>query len=173
MFSYCNNNPVNLVDFSGSIPRELIGIFPYTDGGSRGGSYIPVNYGNFENTKEISYQSNGTNNGAQIIDSYKVTNPITMYKHIRENRGDEIAGSTVGVVHEWVVHNIAYGVGNFAVGIGLDEWGNNFRDKGQTLDVGRTIYDDSHGWFSLIMWITYGAISPFSAGYDFYIYKFK
>jgi len=53
MFTYCNNNPVNLADVGGSIPKELNNFtFPIcSDGGGGGfkyggGVYIPANHSN-------------------------------------------------------------------------------------------------------------------------------
>ncbi len=107
------------------------------------------------------------------MDSYKIKNPVVMYKYIENHRGDEIAGSTAGVVYEWAVHNIAYNVGKLAVSIGFDEWGTRTKAKGQTLDVGQTIFNDSHGVMSVFMWATYCIGSPFSAAYDLYVHITK
>ena len=46
--------------------------------------------------------------GMRIYNSSTVSNPLIVYEFIEENRGYEIAGSTEGLVFEWLVHSVAY-----------------------------------------------------------------
>ena len=168
MCAYCNNNPVNLIDPFGTIPFVD---HPFTDGaielGERIGRWLRDRLDKKrEEAKEIPYQSNGTDNGAKIPNSYTIKDPLIMYEYIEENRGDEIAGSTTGVVFEWVVHNVAYATGKAFSSVGLKKWGKSLVEKGQTLDVGQTIYDDQHGLFSGVMWSTYSSLFPVASIYD-------
>ena len=116
------------------------------------------------------YHSNGKGNGAQIPESYKVKDPFVMGIIIDKNRGSEIKGSTAGVVFEWLVHNVAYDAWVITSAVGLDSFGNGLMNKGRTLDVGSTIYDDSHGVFSLLMWNAYAQLLPGPAIYDLVVY---
>lgn len=119
------------------------------------------------------YLSQGEKNGAQIPGSYIIDSPIVMYKYIEENRGEEISGSTAGVVSEWMIHNVAYDVGHSLTRIGFQRVGSNLMAKGETLDIGSTIFDDSHGALSYCMWLFYGLTSPFSAAYDLMVEIFE
>ena len=58
-----------------------------------------------------------------------------MVEFVEENRGEDIVGSTFGVVYEWVFHNAAYDVGTT---FGID----SIVTAAEHLDVGKTIYDD-------------------------------
>ena len=122
----------------------------------------------FSVPEEVHYESSATGNGAKIVGSHNITNPIVMYQYIEENRGDEIAGSTIGVVFE-IVHNAAYATGKTLCAVGFTDLGQDLIGKGKDLDVGRTIYDDQHGGLSWVMWIAYGTTSPFIAIYDLVI----
>ena len=169
MFAYCNNNPVNMYDSTGCLPKwiekalnwvEEKVVQPVVDAAEKIIDYLSIP------KNEIHYQSSATGNGATIVNSHTTKNPIAMYRYIQENRGDEIAGSTTGVVFEWVVHNAAYTAGKAFSAVGLKKWGESLVEKGQDLDVGQTIYDDSHGLASVGMWSIYRGIFPVASIYD-------
>ena len=114
----------------------------------------------------MKYTSLGANKGAKIKNSHEMRNLVDMYEYINENRGDEISGSTTGVVMEWLLHNIAYDLGKAANSVGLVDLGQRLIDRGEDLDVGNTIYDDKHGLVSAGMFFAYARISPATAAYD-------
>ena len=84
---------------------------------------------------QVTYESKGPKNGAVIYNSYQITHPGVMADFVEDNRGDDIGGSTSGVVYEWVVHNVAYAVTNL---LGIE----SMKMQAQHVDVGKTIYAD-------------------------------
>jgi len=171
MFAYCLNNPANLLDPFGTIPFVD---HPFTNAAIEIGEQIGWWLKDYfdkkrEESKEIPYQSNGAGNGAQIPNSHTIKDPVIMYEYIEENRGDEITGSTTGVVFEWIVHNAVYTTGKVFSAVGFKKWGKTLVEKGQDLDVGQTIYDDSHGLASVVMWSTYRSLFPVVSIYDLII----
>ena len=48
-----------------------------------------------------------------------------------------------------------------------------FMSKGETLDIGSTIYDDNHGFLSGMMWAFYAYVDPINAGRDAIIEIFE
>ena len=178
MFAYCLNNPLNLVDYSGNYPQHHFFDSPAAKFGYKVGEWLGNllrdNYNKKRNeAKSIPYHSMGIDRGAQILESHTVKNPFIMYEYLHKNRGDEVAGSTTGIVFEWIVHNAAYAAGEAASFVGFTDFGYNLKEKGRTLDIGRTIYDDSHGVFSWAMWGGYALLSPATAIYDLYIKVFE
>ena len=189
MFAYCKNNPVNYADPSGNAAivtctgeinlfiRDLSGFFGA--GGGGGGGYasaaaadaVTSSQGNVE--RKLYYQRFGDNNTAKIVDSYKITSPFEMYMYISQHRGDEIKGSTVGVVVEWAVHNVAYYTGDVLTSCGFEGLGKSLMDSGRDLDVGGTIYQDDHGALSAAMWCTYIIVAPVHAGMDLIVELFE
>ena len=163
MFAYCNNNPVMWDDptgnftvdwdkFKDKIIKWLMGLTESDEEAIEDG--------------EVTYESNGKGEGALIDNSYKIKTPWAMYAFIEMHRGNDIAGSTAGVVFEWICHNIAYEVGNF---FGIDSIAISAKD----LDIGKTIFDDerepfSAEWFmSLGMKAVYVRAFPILGIYDF------
>ena len=187
MFAYCGNNPVNRADPTGHAFMQMrfdtdgvSGMLtpgPW-GGGSGGVAYAGRAFSSAVSSirnefNKLSYISQEDKNSAQIVDSYKVTNPVTMYMYIDEYRGDEISGSTTGVVAEWIVHDIAYGVGWVLNECGLTGVGQEWMDKGMVLDIGSTIYDDQHEVFSIMMWSLYLIVSPICSKVDLVIEIFE
>ena len=112
----------------------------------------------------VSYSSNGKGNGANIRNSHEIDTPWVMYKYINLNRGDDITGTTTGVVFEWVCHNVAYDVGRL---LKIEQ----ITLKAEHVDVGATIYSDRRKGFlenmmSLGMKIFYTLFSPVTGAYD-------
>ena len=110
-------------------------------------------------TKNLTYYSNGTKAGAKITNSYQVRNPVVMYDYLNINRGDEVSGTTTGVVFEWVAHNMVYDFGEILDTMHIDK-GKDLMDMGRDLDFGNTIYDDDHGIYSTIMQKVYEKVLP-------------
>ena len=175
MFAYCGNNPISFADISGHIPVSCVDVnefeswLPDMKKWVKNKIIDPVKDALLEKEAEeqMTYNDNGKNNGVKIEDSYKMRNPFNMYAYIESHRGEEISGSTVGVVYEWCVHNVAYYAGNALYSVGFTDAGNELMRSGEDLDTGGTIYDDDeHGILSVSMWVSYYAFSPFWAGYD-------
>ena len=176
MFAYCGNNPVNRIDPNGHAWKDIKNWFSNTWNTVKETALKVVETGrnfigkinNYVNsfTQELSYKSNGAKKGAKIVDSYTLNDPVLMHKYIDENRGDNITGSTNGVVVEWVIHNVAYRTGQFFKVVNLEDIGEEFMSKGKTLDIGSTIYDDNHGFLSGMMWAFYAYVDPINAGRD-------
>jgi hypothetical protein len=62
---------------------------------------------------EVHFIPNENNGGGKIVNSYKVQNPVVVliYSHyLREEYGDYLYGSPVGVAGEWIVHSSLYDV---------------------------------------------------------------
>ena len=57
--------------------------------------------------------------------------------------------------------------------VGLEDIGEKFMLKGETLDIGSTIYDDNHGFLSGMMWTFYVCVDPIHAGRDAIIEIFE
>ncbi len=165
MFVYCNNNPIMYSDSLGKAAMFSCTV-NVCDGGS-GYTNVDITqeiFGERESRRRRSEEAIESgdvfyevhNDGTvKIHNSYKVRSIPVMIDFISENRGDEIKGSTTGVVFEWVLHNAAYDCGK--------------TDQAADLDVGSTIYADRHGIFTVLMIMGYWACSPSFARYDFYM----
>ena len=181
--AYCGNNPVNRIDPNGHAWKDIKNWFSNTWNTVKETALKVVETGrnfigkinNYVNsfTQELSYKSSGPKKGAIIVDSYTLNDPVLMHKYINENRGDNITGSTNGVVFEWVIHNVAYRTGQFIKVVGLEDIGEEFMSRGRTLDIGSTIYDDNHGFLSGMMWAFYACVDPINAGRDALIEIFE
>ena len=169
MFAYCNNNPVMYCDPTGRFFVDW-DVLPNWEAGKTFAEWL------LEQTKsdkeaiesgEVTYKSNGAGNGAHIENSHKIKTLWVMYDFIEENRGDEVDGSTAGVVYEWLFHNIAYEIGEF---LNMD----SISVPAANLDFGKTIFDDvrkplTAQWFmSQFMKCSYGIILPGFAIRDAY-----
>jgi hypothetical protein len=126
-----------------------------------------------DNLGWLNYQSNGDKKGAEIVNSYKVTNPIVMYVYLKTHRGDEISGTTTGAVVEWIAHDVAYGAGWVLNSLGATDIGQTMMKQGANLDIGSTIYDDSHDVRSIAMWGVYIIVAPRYATIDIVIELFE
>ena len=163
MFAYCLNNPVMWDDPTGNLT---------VDWDKLKDNFLKWLLGLTESDKEaiedgeVTYESFNDGEGAHIDNSYKIKTPWAMYAFIEMHRGNDIAGSTAGVVFEWICHNCAYKIGNF---FGIDR----ISDRAKDLDIGKTIFDDerepfSAEWFmSLGMKAVYARAFPILAIYDF------
>jgi RHS repeat-associated protein len=101
------------------------------------------------------YDDDEVNDNVTINNSYKILTPWMQYgysfylNHINKKTKNVICGSTAGVQYEWELHNIA----NY-LGIGDKE-------QSASVDVGNTIFADSHGGFmGNAMKISYLARNP-------------
>jgi RHS repeat-associated protein len=161
LFAYSLNNPVNLVDPGGAIPISD-GFFEdsYRLIGEWIGKMLRDSLDEDRRTaQKLTYISNGEKNGAQIIDSYLVNNPIVMYEYIEMNRGDEISGTTIGVVVEWGIHNVAHTVYGWIGDTAKVE-------QAADVNIGKTIYSDNHGAFSVLMIGFYWVVAHIPAAID-------
>lgn len=171
MFAYCNNNPIVYRDSSGNWP-EYSCDNPAAEIGKQIGQWLREWLK--EETEEdeakiadgtVTYSSKGQGNGARINNSHEIDTPWVMYQYVKENRSDDIAGTTTGVVVEWVCHNIAYDMGTT---FNLE----SITHSAEHVDVGKTIYSDRRSDFSvqmvmsLGMQLAYTLLSPITAAYD-------
>lgn len=145
-------------------------------GGSGGVGYAGSAYSSAKSsmpqqTNELIYIVQGDT--VQIVNSYTIRNPIVMYVYINEHRGDEIRGTTTGAVVEWIVHNLAYDAGWVMKTLGVTGKGQDWMDRGRDLDIGSTIYDDTHGALSVAMWGVYIIVAPRHATIDIIIEIFE
>ena len=108
---------------------------------------------------------NGTVSYTRRGDSHENSTPWVMYEYIATNRGNDITGSTTGVVVEWLFHNWAYSIGD-AFNI------QSMKNPAEHVDVGKTIYSDyregfgAAAWMSLGMKLSYTFALPIHAAYD-------
>ena len=166
MFAYCNNNPVMYSDPTGKFFIDW-DLMPNKEAGEHFGKrLIELTEKDKEtiDNGELIYTSNGKNGENEITNSHKIKTPWVMYAYVEENRGDEVAGSTMGVVWEWIVHNAGYQVGKVTNDA---SWIN----AGKDVNFGSTIYSDKHGGFGLLMKISYQILFPFQSQYDLNIYN--
>ena len=105
----------------------------------------------------------------QITNSYKIITPWVQYgyafwlNNINRDIKKVIAGTTSGLVHEWLLHNVAY-VGSSVLGL------DRYAAMAQSVDVGKTLFADSHG--GLIehgMKVSYLLLNPLNAIIDMII----
>ena len=91
--------------------------------------------------------------------------------YLFDNRGDEVKGSTTGMVYEWTVHNLLYAVAapltDCKIPIVADT-ANTLASKAETVDFGKTIWADigDHGFLSLPMLVPYVILAPKVAAFD-------
>ena len=114
---------------------------------------------------ELIYTANGKNRECEITNSYKIKTPWVMYAYIEENRGDEVGGSTMGVVWEWIIHNVGYKAGKI---LNNASW----IESGKSVNFGYAIYSDKHsGGFGFLMKLTYQIVFPFQSQYDLNVHN--
>ena len=172
MFAYCLNNPCSGFDPYGNYSKTSFDNTSNADDAPwkivySGYDYF-VSYQGTICTKNIQfgvpiYKASDKNAGAKVIYSHNTRNLIEMYDFIESHRGEEVSGTTFGIMWEWIVHNAAYDFGVF-----LDI--KTLTDRGKDLDIGNTIYDDNHGIASLAMEASYFSFAGYFAWYDLWIY---
>ena len=118
--------------------------------------------------------------GGKIVNSSTITDPSEMNEYLdylfnRSPYSDQFSGSISAAAYEWELHNKVYWATNMII-----EISNVFRVKASAkvyqynesakdVDLGRTIFDDSHGIGSIIMQITYTFAHPLDALHDFFM----
>ena len=161
MFAYCINNPISFADSNGNKP-EYSGDPEYEWMYDFGWWLKDQTEKDKEAIKngEVIYSSGGTKAGGKITNSCLIKTPWVMYDFIEENRGDEVSGSTIGLVWEWIVHNLGHTVGTITDN---ESWVN----AGRHVDFGNTIYlDNAHGVMTALMTGSYAILFPLHAQYD-------
>ena len=176
MFAYCNNNPVKYADSSGLIPiiivpnADMYNEYIKTGKESVADETIGVDYDEIYGTSYIC-NDDGT---VRIENSYRITNIFTMYNYINSHRGNEIMGTTTGVVFEWALHNLAYSIAEIITHLDVPDsllkGAEKVMERSGNLDIGRTIYDDDHGIPTNIMLNWYRLFFPISSVIDYFIY---
>ena len=169
MFAYCNNNPVMGYDPSGEIAIStlitlIVGIIAVA------ATISDINQISGLKLERISSTDNGdTEDNVGIINSYKILTPWVQYgygfylNYINEQTRDIIDGTTVGVTYEWMLHNIAYGGASI---LGLD----SFKASAESVDIGKTVFDDSHkGFIEHALKTPYIVLFPITAVIDLFI----
>ena len=160
MFAYCNSNPVNFCDPTG-LCKNTFCIYLKADCGQdnckTSSAYLPIE----ERLKQrgVVYESHPSGNGGKIINSCNVADPKEMTEfaiYLKKNT-DDFSGSIEGMLYEWELHNLIYWA---------TQEGDAWHDKAQHVDLGRTIYDDNHGLFSVIMWASFELLFPEQAEED-------
>ena len=161
MYAYCMNNPVMMSDPSGYYSFEELwedGCELLYHGAVWVDTYVatPVEKYVWEplvdvlagDTDNIKHEVSDGN--VKIIDSYKINNPFTMYKFLKENCDDQISGSIVGTMYEWYVHNAGYKGKQLADFLGTDYVSDKLGGCA-SVDFGSTIYADDHGALTNVM----------------------
>lgn len=88
----------------------------------------------------------------KIENSNEIVTPWVQYGHciylnyFNEETKDIIDGTSIGMQFEWELHNIVYGVTTV---FGLEN------DQFKDVDLGRTMFEDNHGWKSYLMFGAY------------------
>ena len=155
LYSYCNNNPIMYSDPDGQFIVELIlpivlPLLPIYDTITLVHDIITYKDANLEF------------DGKKIVNSSKIWSPyfqfanVIYYKYFTEE-GQNIKGSALGVTAEWNIHTLAYLLGV---------------ERGATkdTDIDSTIFDDSHDFFSFVMWDLYFSVNPLFALIDLLIF---
>ncbi len=172
MFAYCNNNPINLEDSAGAFPissqqnKTEFMLYGSNDSDIEIVTLPPPNFF-YDEGIGLSYDISEDGNSVEIPNSYLVWSPFAMYEYIEMNRGDEVHGSTMGVVFECMMHNAGYA---FGVLTGNQGW----IDAGKSVEFGNTIFDDHReGYEDTLMHVAYFKTFPIYAIYDLVVYCFK
>ena len=177
MYAYCNNNPVMMVDHSGTIPFYDHYYTPAIEAFAkwlfdRFYEWYEKDKKSLEFDDDIDYKVSENGGESTINNSYKVTNPVAMNEYIEANRGAEVNGTTTGVVYEWIVHSAAYRVGKVIAPV-APSLSYELIQRGNDVTFGSTIYDDWHSGGAIVMWIGYFSTAPISATVDAVIEIFE
>lgn len=176
LYAYCGNNPVMNVDPTGnfviSIATILAAIVVVACIAATANDIYQVVQ--IENNKDRFVIGN---DNIQIIDSYKVITPwvklgySTYLNYFKEETKDKIEGSSVGFALEWDYHNLAYYGLSLVDGV-TGIFGKHFGKIGtllnatRSVDAGKTMFSDSHGGPSWVMWGIYYFCNPVTFKYD-------
>ena len=149
MYTYCGNNPIMNVDSDGHFCiAGLIGIII-------GCAAIAATVNDIYQIVSGHVYANAPTDEVIINNSYKILTPWMRFgysfylNHINSETRDIIAGSTLGVSFEWMLHNLAY--------IWYSVKGDNEKiTQAQTVNIGKTIFaDKGHGWEGNAMKLLY------------------
>ena len=175
MFAYCGNNPVCNIDASGM--RYCAGTTVSNESEEERGiscrwqKYIKIEDPTILDKWEVSgvrFVPNKSGDGGKLLNSYLITdkNEMTSYAMylMNESRYSSfLSGSVEGFVFEWDFHNKAHSVFKIL--------NNETRvTQAKDLDVGRTIYADSHGQLSTAMFYAFELCYPEFAKLDRQLY---
>lgn len=112
----------------------------------------------------VKFVPDSSGNGGQIVNSYKIRDSFemaeyAMYLMYESKYRSYFSGSIEGFLFEWDVHNIAYQL--------YTDLGDVTKaNSAKSLDVGRTIYADNHGYFTYAMLLAYEFQFPVQAAND-------
>ena len=160
MFAYCNNNPVVFADYTGTAPEYCVDD-PAVELGKIIGEWISNTIDAFNRRKEEIEEKKRENSevkfkpnedgGGKIVNSYTITGWDEIYEYssnIKEEYPSNFKGSVEGMAVEWAVHNVACYIPFFDL------------DKAKDVDLGSTIFDDTHPGMNMAMWMLYGIMCP-------------
>ena len=175
MYAYCSNNPVMYKDILGTTRVDSVDTLIEPIGPKIIFELIRITAKDLALLIDLSYIADtGTEEGSvdnlRIEESYKIVTPWVQWgysyylNHVNEDTKDLIKGSTTGFQFEWMVHNIAYYSASL---LGLD----SIMDPARSVDVGNTIYNDSHGPLTVFMTTVYALLFPLNAAIDKSIYN--
>ena len=177
MFAYCGNNPILFSDYGGT--RYCAA--PTVGGESASDRKTSCDWQKQQVLPEkkqtpldeweeegVVFIPSGSGNGGEIKNSHLITdiaemNAYASYLMYESEYASYFSGSIEGFVFEWESHNIAY----------FYYKKNGKEEKAEAaahLNVGRTIYDDSHGAATWAMLLAYNKIYPDQARRDWLIH---
>lgn len=85
----------------------------------------------------------------------------------------KINGTILGMEFEWFVHNVAYQGLSVLKNLGINDlFGRDMdklMDQAKDVDLGKTIFDDDHGWIGNVMKGAYCVANPVAAVIDLLI----
>ncbi|MBP5551260.1 MAG: RHS repeat-associated core domain-containing protein [Bacilli bacterium] len=173
LFRYCANNPVMNVDPDGT----WIWIVILASIAIAATAHDMYQIFRSDEDKKVSYS---IQNGEVIIkNSREILTPWVKYiysiylNHINADTKDMIKGTSMGMEFEWWVHNAAYYIGSGLKLLGVKKlFGLDIDEplvSAESVNIGKSIYADKHGWKSGIMHLGYLLINPFGAIHDLFL----
>ena len=120
----------------------------------------------------VHFDTNSTENGGKIVNSYKVQNPSVVIgysiylRYFCEHR-ENFDGSAAGIASEWMAHNVGHDltVVMSVLGIGAD-----WNKRAKHADVGRTIFNEEEWYVKYPSVVIETVINPAAVIYDYYQY---